>query len=86
MNEWQPIETAPKDGTRVLLFGGEQEVWKSQRDSKAGPMVVGWADGTEYGEQAWRFCTYDSGFYGRLDTQPTHWMPLPEPPKESATQ
>ena len=69
--EWQPIETAPKDGTLVDLWvidtsdgSGRRETdayfangkWWSTRDTNAGEPV----------EQ------------GRITA--THWMPLPAPP------
>lgn len=64
MSEWQPIETAPKDGTAVLgattdLFDGGCEVvfWDDDRE------MWGTNDGPYF-------------FKGRF----THWMPLPEPP------
>lgn len=58
---WQPIETAPKDGTRVLTF----------RVKFREAMAVAWFDGEE-----WR------PVHGSAWPDPTHWMPLPEPPKE----
>jgi transposase len=45
-------------------------------------ILAGWA-GTKYIETAWwsrgRWRWPDSG---DSDTQPTHWRPLPQPPKE----
>jgi hypothetical protein len=59
MSEWQPIETAPKDETRVLLV------------ASYGTMHTAfWRDGL------WR-----CGGMGQYFNNPTHWMPLPEPPK-----
>jgi len=78
---WQPIETAPKDGTWVLLSGGAVEYdW----DGKTKPaMVVGqythWRDGVTAEEGWWQFAWYDGGFYGEYEA-PTHWQPLPAPP------
>lgn len=75
MTEWQPIATAPKDGTWVLLTGGEISYgW----DSDDQPRVV---IGQFAGEEGWHFAWYDSGFYGEY-ISPTHWMPLPEPPHD----
>jgi hypothetical protein len=67
---WQPIETAPKDGTHILLGG-----------CKNGPSVrIGnWGSG-QYNR---RTRSYDPDWAdgaGPL-TGPTHWQPLPEPPK-----
>ena len=61
MSGWQPIETAPKDGTRVILGNPNNP----------------------YGE--WPFMgEFDAGKWRiHIDGQtidPTHWMPLPEPP------
>ncbi len=61
--KWQPIETAPKDGNDVLVFGGGDYTvahWNGEE----------WRD---YGDIGW------AGMCGD-DNQPTHWMPLPEPP------
>ena len=67
--EWQPIETAPKDGTEVLVYGDGQG------------MSVAWWE-TKY---IWvRPGAWVSDF-GRSDThthEPSHWMPLPPPPGE----
>jgi hypothetical protein len=66
---WQPIGTAPKDGTPVLVYdaswcGGppRQTVTTWTRDLNKYRVVVG---------GSW------SGV-----SQPTHWMPLPDPPAE----
>jgi hypothetical protein len=59
---WQPIETAPKDGTDILL-------WCPLLGSEY--MVIGridngiWVSSNDFED------VYD----------PSHWMPLPEPPK-----
>lgn len=60
--EWQQIETAPKDGTAFLAFGGEQDFYEPDFDGKRPSdfSVIWWAD--EIG--VWSFCCYDSGYYG----------------------
>ena len=76
--EWQPIETAPKDGTRLLTI-----VTKFPNCRPA----IGWwnviadkwmaSDAEDFHtEEDWQI-ELESTFY-----EPTHWMPLPEPPKE----
>ena len=57
--EWQPIETAPRDGTELLLY--QQE---------AGIQVSWWGHDPD---------NQDTGWVGSVP-EPTHWMPLPEPP------
>lgn len=84
MSEWQDISTAPKDGTEVLI-------WCSHCDSQI-LAVWGCANHNCYdnccaeagGEDApmWR------DTFGLNDIEdnwhrPTHWMPLPPPPKDS---
>jgi hypothetical protein len=64
MNDWQPIETAPKDGTRVLLCEADQP----------SEVALGW-----YLEGAWRDFG-DTGCNGFEDYAPTHWMPVPMKP------
>ena len=82
MSEWQPIETAPRDGTSVLLWGlvaGEI----SGPDKETGFAGEGeWAEGTHYkpDEDWWLLSGGDC--YSTW-CKPTHWMPLPEPPNQS---
>ena len=65
---WQPIETAPRDGTRVLIscVGECGTEW----------MYVAWCKGIR-----WRLIERKDRSYIEVNDQPTHWMPLPEPPK-----
>ena len=67
---WQPIETAPKDGTHIIAFrpGNTPHIegmyWAVYEDTdRAG---------------AWHW-SYDGD--APRENPPTHWMPLPEPPK-----
>jgi hypothetical protein len=60
--EWQPIGTAPKDGTVVMLV--------NDNDIFLGSYDDGYIEGYE-----WRI--HIDGCHAG---QPTHWMPLPEPP------
>lgn len=75
MNEWMPIETAPKDGTPLLLYGGDHDspsdYWGEELPSN---IAVAW-----FCNKKWRYCSYHSGYYGEW-VNPTHWMPLPNPP------
>ena len=73
---WQPIETAPKDGTTVL-------VWFKTH----GCMSARWTDrdeGPTSDYACWHVDDYKHGPYqvrGYRSGDDTHWMPLPEPPK-----
>lgn len=69
LGAWQPIETAPRDGTWVLLTGGSIAYGWCEDDKP--PMAVGQRAG-----DCWQFAWYDSGYYGKYEN-PTHWMPLP---------
>lgn len=74
---WQPVETAPRDGTEILLYvpGGRfhpeyvrSALWLSDDSSSLG--------------EWWH--VNDNKFYHFLrGPDPTHWMPLPTPPNES---
>lgn len=58
---WQPIATAPRDGSRIILslYRGRSNVWVVE-------------DGWNVDDDTW---SDDPGL------NPTHWMPLPEPPE-----
>ena len=86
MSEWQPIETAPKDGTWILVWGGEATDERDDRNDKAerSHAVAQWTTylNGRHHEGHWQFAWYDGGFYGYYD-KPTHWMLLPAPPTEA---
>lgn len=66
--QWQPISTAPKDGTLILGdFSDGETSWHFSR------CVVRWS-GSDL--SLWS----SKGVSGLL---PTRWMAIPEPPKES---
>jgi hypothetical protein len=63
---WQPIETAPKDGTPILVAIAGGEYHSRQVYYEAGKWVV---------------AKTRNGTIIALDKEPTHWMPTPEPPE-----
>ncbi len=72
--EWQPIETAPKDGTPILVYFPQIGTWQ-----------VSWS--TEVFDDGF-WCVSDNKFEDRplrgWSDPPTLWMPVPLPvsPKE----
>lgn len=66
--EWQPIDTAPRDETRILVTG-DDEVATSEFVN--GRFIL--APRCWYGDS-------DRGGLADLDFEPSHWMPLPSPP------
>ena len=77
--EWQPIETAPRDGTRVLIandegaidVAGYVEEWHEQsvfvRKARDGDVFKSVREDVGYWDTDIAYC-------------PIHWMPLPDLP------
>jgi hypothetical protein len=88
MAEWMPIETAPKDGARILLYCpdalgesvtcGAFNIPAPDRDFVPHPSVEGAFVLAEV--------NYPGGWVADLESyvEPTHWMWLPGPPSSSA--
>ena len=73
-NEWQPIETAPKDGTEIVFLIKRP---------------VSYIDGKSGYEQIYiisKYCDYEERWtnlnYGYNKDIRTHWIPLPKPPTQ----
>ena len=65
--QWQPIETAPKDGTRIIGLCSRLSV-----------TTIKFVSAFEGDAPAWF-----SGELGKYVSPITHWMPLPEPPDQT---
>ena len=63
--EWQPIETAPKDGTMIVGHDWCRGIGIYGHDDTH---IMSFKDGEWFGKD-----TYENHF-------PTHWMPLLNPP------
>jgi hypothetical protein len=66
---WQPIESAPRDGTNILVW------WPAQMHC---PVTAHWNTG-KWSDAGigWKL----TGWGMAMQTEPTHWMPLPLPPE-----
>ena len=69
---WQPIETAPKDGSPSILVA----------DAKGWVKEASWHDAWygDWSRPGWMIanCDEEYGCY----VEATHWMPLPKPPSD----
>ena len=79
ISEWQPIESAPKDGTEIILSWWTLEQISRKRMVTAGRFDKDNGDGEPHFE-AWTSCFWDG--WDTIPT-PTHWQPLPAPPSET---
>ena len=79
---WQPIETAPK--MRTILLFAVTEVNDVSGAAVNWKMHTGWFhlgfDTQASRDEGWSPWTWNGDQLRAYDTQPTHWMPLPEPP------
>ena len=72
VNGWQPIATAPKDGSKVL-------VWSPRYGGN--PVIARWSDDRYAKKPIPRFQTTDRAYGARDLFDATHWQPLPAPPE-----
>lgn len=96
MSGWQPIETAPKDGTPILIFqpSGQRNSYMPIDALKEGEFTYRWDDprllwfdDARWAIGYWR--PYPNGGWGNRNSAtvtPSHWMPLPTPPEQAAEQ
>lgn len=66
---WRPIESAPRDGTPILVGHAQRVI-----------APVYWLTDQDAGVPGWYLWPPNV----RLQWKPTHWMPLPTPPLASA--
>lgn len=82
MSEWKPIETAPKDGTQILIARAGDDVGVNEIE------ITEW-----FSIEQNHYERIKDDIYRKVTDKPiegwngnghraTHWMPLPSPPKE----
>lgn len=92
---WQPIETAPKDGTWIMLW---RPPAKAEESWTADPLVIARWHEDDFGDAEWTwpddvFDPFTPHGIARAndavesgaswgDDSFTHWMPLPQPPED----
>ncbi len=72
-SQWRPIESAPKDGTRVLFSWGANGVLGDYVDG--GREAIGFISSTKGRERMWLDNAGDNE-----KVWPLFWQPLPAPP------
>ena len=76
-DQWRKIETAPRDGTTVLVFGQPNNLvidGNTLVEYRAPARITAAWDAID---EAW--CVSGGSWLGPFVT-PTHWMPLPKEP------
>jgi hypothetical protein len=84
--EWQPIETAPKDGRSVLLgYFNELGNWRTVRGQWFSSVEIKneWENG-DCCEEGWYETSVESEDIPNCwYITPTYWMPLPKAPEQA---
>lgn len=91
--DWQPIDSAPKDGRMILLGRCGNDDDEVVPLSTAGRWQEGWSDGVDVMgcddgfvdvdyQEFYPPRTFGAEAYRSKGNQPTHWMPLPAPPEQ----
>jgi hypothetical protein len=70
MSDWQPIETAPRDGSAILCHLPNAGPFVARQDIDI-VHYSGWGGGVWEGSR---------GYAKYRPDEPTHWMPLPDAP------
>lgn len=79
MSGWQPIETAPKDGTSIILCRGADADGLPIEPLGLFCQCAAW-----WGDEGGRWVVYADQIQDPdLFFAPTHWMPIPDPPTEN---
>lgn len=79
---WQPIETAPRDGSAILVH---RDIWpgtpsgRSEECNNHNTYVASWWANQRGDSGSW-VCYMDMISDPECPIEPTHWMPLPAPP------
>jgi hypothetical protein len=71
--KWQPIETAPKDGTHILI-------WDAKGSSSV--VEVYW-EAFDEERGYWAFAEELLSDVFLVNATPSNWMALPEPPNDA---
>lgn len=83
MSEWQPIETAPKDGTHILIARLDDDVGMGAIE------ITEWCVSRSYryepveGTDLFMRIEEARAFWNGNGHRATHWMHLPPPPKST---
>ncbi|WP_109108272.1 hypothetical protein [Azospirillum sp. TSO35-2] len=80
MFDWQPIETAPRDGSRIIVAMSDDfmqhQPWNSPGDEYC--IFVRWVSQVGYWVDDYKIFV--------TDDEITHWAPAPVPPQATAHQ
>ena len=76
VSPWQPIETAPRDGTKILVFHPDMGVEITEWYEITQTNYVEFEGGLYRKERAIFYAGWNNNGH-----HATHWQPLPEPPK-----
>lgn len=85
---WQPIASAPKDGSPMLMYCPELNRRVDPPELAANTIIGFWLDASWRSIECEDFGCMGSSQTGWMSSMewieinPTHWMPIPEPPKQ----
>jgi hypothetical protein len=79
VSDWQHIETAPKNGTRIIVLEAGRYPYMAAWASFYSPFYRAEVDG-------WWTSSDPSQAHVTLPEDATAWMPLPEPPAPPTTE